>query len=275
MKMFVWRISRIPSFFYHVLRQKTTLLKVKQNKSQVISKLVSSIEKSIQNSIDPGEKEIINEIESIRNFWLKSNHKIHEWNKTNEFVLVSKLAKISSKSKFWSTLIFNLIREFEPKNCLEIGSCIGISAAYQSSALRMNNKGRIITLEGSPERAEIAKNNFNLLKLDNIELRVGRFEESLPKIVKEKKTFDFVFMDGNHNLNSTLEYFETIKPILSDNSIIIIDDNNYNQEMNRAWKELSNNEIVTCSIDLFVLGVLLIKKEIKQKSSYSIGIPRL
>ena len=43
---------------------------------------------------------------------------------------------------------------------MELGTCIGISAAYQAAAIKLNEKGKLITLEGSVERTKIANENF-------------------------------------------------------------------------------------------------------------------
>ena len=44
---------------------------------------------------------------------------------------ISELCQSASSPQKWGELIFKLIREFKPNNCLELGTCLGISAAYQ------------------------------------------------------------------------------------------------------------------------------------------------
>ncbi|MCB0730898.1 MAG: class I SAM-dependent methyltransferase, partial [Ignavibacteriae bacterium] len=222
------------------------------------------------------EKNQIGEIEKIRSFWSKSDKKINKWDNSGT-ENISRLAKVSSKSKFWSSLIFNLIREFKPNNCLELGTCIGISAAYQAAAIKLNEKGKLITLEGSVERTKIANENFMNLQLDNVEISAGKFEDNLENILISNKTFDFIFLDGNHQYNSTIEYFNIILPYLENKSIIVVDDTNYSSEMNKAWKKLLENPNVEFSVDLFGLGVIFINKENveQKKSNYSMGVIRL
>ena len=42
------------------------------------------------------------------------------------------------------SILFRLIRNLEPSSCVELGSCVGISASYQAGALSLNKKGQII-----------------------------------------------------------------------------------------------------------------------------------
>lgn len=54
-----------------------------------------------------------------------------------------------SKPPFWCLLLFMLIRAVRPVSCIEIGTAVGISAAYQGAALRLNEHGGLVTLEGA------------------------------------------------------------------------------------------------------------------------------
>ena len=53
--------------------------------------------------------------------------------------------------------IFNLVRATKPKVCLELGTGIGISAAYIGAALKLNrNNGKLITIEGDETLADLS-----------------------------------------------------------------------------------------------------------------------
>ena len=60
-------------------------------------------------------------------------------------------------------------------------------------------------------------------------------------------------------------------PYLADNSIVLIDDNNHSNEMNKAWKKFIEDNYVVSSINMFVLGILLVDKSLNSKSHYSIA----
>ena len=83
---------------------------------------------------------------------------------------LSEIYKSASTAKTWGELIFKIIRDFKPEKCLELGTSLGISGAYQISALKLNGFGELITIEGSPHLAEIAGNNFEKFNYKGVNL---------------------------------------------------------------------------------------------------------
>jgi hypothetical protein len=88
--------------------------------------------------------------------------------------------RIASKPPYWCRLLFHLIRGWRPSTCIEMGTAVGISAAYQAAALKLNGSGRLTTLEGAEGLAAVARRNFRNLGLDTVEVRIGRFQDTLP-----------------------------------------------------------------------------------------------
>jgi len=82
-------------------------------------------------------------------------------------------------------------------------------------------------------------------------VEIGRFEETLLPALHKLGHADFVFMDGNHQKLPTLEYFRQIKPFLSENSVVILDDIYWSKGMAEAWELLKDDAQVTLSLDLF------------------------
>lgn len=175
---------------------------------------------------------------------------------------VSDIAIKAVKPKKFSRLLFRLVNRFSTKNILEIGTSLGITTLYLSLPDRNN---RIVTLEGSPEIASIAKDNFNLMKRSNVEIIVGEFDKSLPKAISKFKQLDLVFFDGNHRKIPTLSYFEKCLTLSTENSIFIFDDIYWNREMKNAWSEIKKNSAVTLSIDLFQFGIIFFRKGIAKQ----------
>src|SRR5262245_28387124 len=56
--------------------------------------------------------------------------------------------RASSTSPFWCLFLFKLIRATHPSVCLELGTGVGISGAYQAAALKVNGQGKLTTMEG-------------------------------------------------------------------------------------------------------------------------------
>lgn len=176
------------------------------------------------------------------------------------------IASKSAKPARQAQLLFRLVNYFQPKNILELGTSLGLSTAYLSAA---NLKSKIITLEGSPETAKIATKNFKKLNLKNIEQVVGNFDDTLPKVIDNCESLDFVFFDGNHRKEPTLSYFKQCLKKANENTVFVFDDIYWSDEMIVAWNEIKKNEEATITIDLFFMGIVLFRKG-QEKEHFSI-----
>jgi predicted O-methyltransferase YrrM len=86
------------------------------------------------------------------------------------------------------------------KRILEIGTAIGYSGIWLAGALPPG--GMLFTMENDPERAAIAKANFERAGLnDRVSVMVG---DAALKIVKVAGPFDLIFQDGPKPLYLTL-----------------------------------------------------------------------
>lgn len=180
---------------------------------------------------------------------------------------VSAIAKSSLKPKKYSQLLFRMVNYFQPSFVLELGTSLGITSSYLASG---NNNAKVITMEGSPHVAAIARKNFEWLQLKNISVIEGNFDETLPKLISSTQTADFVFIDGNHRKEPTIRYFEQLLPKISNNSIFIFDDIHWSKEMEEAWETIKQHNAVTLSIDLFFIGIIFFRKEQKEKQHFTI-----
>ena len=163
--------------------------------------------------------------------------------------------------------LFRLSNYFRPKTILELGSSLGLS----SIALALGNKcSNLITLEGSPEIAKIARENFKLLNANNIELLEGPFSQNLETALQKLGTVDLAFIDGHHKKIPTIAYFEKILPFTHSESILIFDDIYWSEEMQEAWHTIKNHPSVSLSIDLFWCGIVFFKADIKEKQAYTL-----
>ena len=170
---------------------------------------------------------------------------------------VSQIAKNALKSPRLAKLIYRLAKETRPKTAIELGTCLGITTSYLSTACP---DAEVITIEGCSQTAEVAKKNFNDLELNNIELHVGNFDGILPDIIARQPSLDFVYIDGNHRKDATLNYFKWCLPKVSEDSLLIFDDIYWSEGMKEAWAEIKNHPDVTVTVDLFWIGLVYFKK---------------
>jgi len=118
----------------------------------------------------------------------------------------------------------------------------------------------VITIEGCPQTAAVAGRNFKDLGIRNIELQVGNFDELLPDLIGTKPKLDFVYIDGNHRKDATLNYFNWCLPKVHENSLLIFDDIYWSEGMKEAWAQIKQHPEVTVTVDLFWIGLVFFKK---------------
>ena len=180
---------------------------------------------------------------------------------------IKSIARNAAKSKKFGQLLFRLVKYYQPSTILELGTSLGITTSYLSLA---NPASKIITMEGAREIAEIAKRNFRQLNLSNIELVKGNFDDTLPDVLNRTSTIDFAFIDGNHRQIPTENYFHLLLPHLHNDSILVFDDIHWSKEMEQAWETIKRSPDVRCTIDLFFIGIVVFRKEFREKQHFTI-----
>lgn len=160
-------------------------------------------------------------------------------------------------------LLFRLSKYFSPASILELGTSIGIG----TTALTLGSPtAKIISLEGSAEVAEAAKENLYLSGIKNAEVITGEFSSTLPDALKNFSSVDLVFIDGNHRSKPTLNYFAQCLTKTNENSVFIFDDIHWSTDMEDAWKQIQNHPSVSIAIDLFEVGLVFFRKGIAHQN---------
>ena len=223
---------------------------------------------------DKSDYPVYDKIENLRDKLLRDNSVLNvedygagSSNTISKQRTVSSIAKNAVKSKKYSQLLFRVVKFYQPYNILELGTSLGITTAYLSSA---NPDAKLITMEGANEVAAIAKKNFRTLELQNPDLVEGNFNDTLSAAVRSLSSIDFAFIDGNHRQEPTENYFQELLLKTNDNSILVFDDIHWSAEMEAAWENIKNHSSVTCSIDLFFIGIIFFRKEFKEKQHFKI-----
>jgi len=175
---------------------------------------------------------------------------------------IAEITRFSSKPKKYGRLLFRLVKYFNPENILELGTSLGLSSAYMALA---NPDSRITTIEGSPEIAKNAEKNFEFLKLNNIKLVNGQFDEVLPGCLSELPQLDFIFIDGNHQKDPTIRYFEHCLTKTVNDTILVFDDIHWSEGMEDAWKIIQDHPAVSLTVDLFFMGLVFLKNELTRQ----------
>jgi len=169
---------------------------------------------------------------------------------------VSKMIKTSSSSKKDSKLLYRVSKYFGFKKSLELGTSLGMGTY---AFLLANPTSKITTIEGCPNTSDFAKLNLENQDVNNIEFIVGNFTDTIPKL--KEGNYDFIFFDGHHNKEATIQYFESLLPKIHNETIFVFDDIYWSKSMTEAWEYIKNHDSVTVTVDCFHLGFVFFRKE--------------
>lgn len=154
-----------------------------------------------------------------------------------------------------------LVRELEPRSCLEIGTGFGLSGAYQAAALELNRAGKLTTVEVAAPWAAVASEGFAQLGLERVEVRVDERPEGLEAALADAAPVDYAFIDADHREAPTIEYFERMLPYLGPAAVIVFDDVGFSSaEMARAWRAIASHPRVPLALRLARMGIALVRE---------------
>lgn len=218
--------------------------------------------------LDTNKKPLFPNIENVRYQFAQSNNSIEVVDLgSGSNVANSNKRKISdiatkgiSKRKF-SELYERLIRHFDYKTVIELGTSLGVNTLYLSKS----HNSRVFTFEGDPSLAAIALAVFEGNEKTNTELIEGNIDETLPLFLEKNKKVDFALIDANHTYKATSNYFNLLLDHISDHTCLVFDDIHMNGEMEKAWNEIKSHYQVTVTIDLFQVGLVFFNPEIRKQ----------
>jgi predicted O-methyltransferase YrrM len=166
----------------------------------------------------------------------------------------------------YGKFLFRLINYFEARSILELGTGIGFGTLFLALP---DSRSSVTTIEGNRDISGIAKGVFEMVGITNVKVVNGHFKELLPGILEDRDRLDFVFIDGDHCKESTLQYFEMCLPKACNNSVFVFDDIHWSPGMEEAWQTIVDHPSVTVSLDLYRIGVVFFRKEC-QKQYYRV-----
>lgn len=177
------------------------------------------------------------------------------------------IARLAGSSAEQGRRLFRLAQWLAPKTMLELGSSVGISTMYLASAARNTP---FLSLEGCPQTAEVARTNTEMLGLKSVNIIAGAFEKTLLPALEQLQQVDLVYLDGNHRLAPTLQYFETCLPFAREQSVFIFDDIHWSPEMQTAWEHIQQHPKVNLTIDFFDFALAFVNPDFKVKQHWKV-----
>lgn len=178
---------------------------------------------------------------------------------------IAKRSRISTKK---AQVLSRLIVLTKPEIVLEFGTSLGMT----SSIMAISSPGsKIHTIEGCSGQASIAQSGFDELKLDNIEIEIGNYNQILKGLLSRLEKIDFLFFDGNDNQKTVINIFEKCLPLKVNESVFVFNSIYRSKSMKKAWDYIKTHDETIVSIDFFDMGMVLFRNELsKQQIKYKL-----
>ena len=164
---------------------------------------------------------------------------------------IQQIFKISSSKGHYGKILFQLSNYFQPKKILEFGTSLGVGTLHFHLG---NPESQITTIEACTETLRFTQ-DFLKDKLSNVNFIKSTFWDFLNQISTEK--YDLIFVDGHHDGKATIEYMKKLEKHSHNETIFILDDIRWSDDMFKAWNSLKNSNNYNVSIDLFRMGILI------------------
>ena len=175
---------------------------------------------------------------------------------------VADIARHSLTPRKYSLLYYRLIRHFQLRYIIELGTSLGLNTLY----LARNPQCQVATFEGCNETLDFAQQIFGRhAPVNNIELVNGNIDNTLPDYLKKGKQVDFVLFDANHSDEPTLQYYQHCKSRAHHKSIFVFDDIHWSPTMEKAWLHVVRDPDITLSVDLFRIGIVFFDPKLSKQ----------
>ena len=197
------------------------------------------------------------EIEALRARMLRDDRAIERTDfgaGTRTHQTVARIARSAAAPPKLGRLLFRLVEARAPATILELGTSLGIGTRCLSGPDRHE---RLITIEGDPAVRAIALEHLEGRR--GVESLEGRFDEVLPEALAGIDRLDLVYLDGHHEREATIRYFEACLAKAHDRTAFVVDDIHWSPGMESAWKTMRKHPATRLSIDLYRCGLVFLR----------------
>jgi predicted O-methyltransferase YrrM len=161
------------------------------------------------------------------------------------------LLKISSSKGIYGDVLWQLAHYFRPKTVLELGTSLGIGTVHLKKG---SPESHIITVEGCSNTLAKASQTFDYWNLGGITTICSSFDAFLDH--PAFALYDLVFIDGHHDGSATLDYLTRLQNQSHDETLFILDDIRWSNDMWEAWQTIVEDERFHVTIDLGRMGLV-------------------
>jgi predicted O-methyltransferase YrrM len=162
----------------------------------------------------------------------------------------------------YGSLLYRITRWFRPDMIMELGTGVGISTMYLASAAPETT---LHSIERDMGRAREAAELICRICPGPVSIHWGEMEEKMKDLLPQVPGRFLAFVDGNHQHEPTVAYVRGLLGRAGEEALIIMDDIHWSKGMHRAWKEISAWPEVRVSVDLFHMGILLLRRDLHKR----------
>lgn len=186
---------------------------------------------------------------------------------SKEIRTIHSFVRRSSVSKAQAALLFRMVQWLNPEMILELGTGLGVSTLYLAAGMGEASDPesglfKVHTIEGDPARAVFSQELFKRLGLNGVKVHCGDVDKKVNELAAQLPGRFLAFVDANHKYEPTLRYLRLLINAAGEESLIILDDIYWSKGMCQAWNEVISWPEVRVSLDLFHMGILLLRKDL-------------
>lgn len=169
----------------------------------------------------------------------------------------------SSVTEKQGKLLHRIASWFRPEMIVELGTGLGLSTLYLATG---SPDTPLHSVEGNTQRATFAAQLVSRFMLGPVSIHWGDMDDKLKDILPLMPGRYLAYVDGNHQYEPTVRYVRSLMERAGEEAVIVLDDIYWSRGMNRAWREIISWPECRVSIDLFHMGILLLRKDLHSES---------
>lgn len=250
-------------------KENQSLKKIDKQNNATLDHVIKALQIVKSQDFNNEDLEAFARCENYRNQLLQNHTEVsYKIFGSDKIESVKNICKAAASGKKWAQLLYFLTKRIDNPYFLEIGTNLGISGAYILEGMK-TGKGQFITMEGLKPLCEIATDHFKtIVPEERFSVRQGVYETTFPVLIKENHKFNIAFIDGNHQKEPTVHYFNSLLEKIQPQTILIFDDINWSKGMQETWKIIIAHPKVNYYIDLYKQGIVIIDET---ATDYNIG----
>ena len=191
------------------------------------------------------------EIEKFRETLLKGNN--------NLAIITAE----ETQSSNYGAFLFRMVNFFKCRSVVQIGCSTGVMSIYLASASRTRTE--CYALENRFDLLQQAKSFAVAHHLHKLYFVEGDYEKSLQSVANRLTKTDLLFINQLPDSMDVEYIIQLCKPLISQSSILIINDIAKNKKIKKAWKKIKEDPQVKVSMDLYALGILFFNEKLPKR----------